>query len=194
MARYAQHAGLNELARATARLRRGANRRARRAVVSARGQGLLLALGAWTSAETWLEALDDAQRKELGLPAIEFARGVLSAMRGRVRKRGRNFSDLTPPELHRLRIAAKKLRYATEFFAPLFGEQAARDYRAALTRLQDALGSYNDAVKMTLCAELASRGLTGAPADEARGIMLGWSAGSAGRGNALSEADMGGVS
>jgi len=62
MARYAQHAGLEAIARETARLRVAANRSARRAVISARGQGLLLALGAWTSAETWSEALDEAQR------------------------------------------------------------------------------------------------------------------------------------
>ena len=177
MARYAEHAGLAGLARATARLRTDANRRARRAVVSARGQGLLLGLGAWTSAETWLEALDDMQRQALSRPALEFARETLSAALKRVRKRGRNFDELAPPELHRLRIAAKKLRYATEFFAPLFGEKAAIDYRSALARLQDVLGSYNDAVKMTQFSARASRRLTGAAADEARGIMLGWSAG-----------------
>ncbi len=176
MARYARHAGLAEFARATARLRINANRRARHAVASARGQGLLLALGAWTSAETWFEALDAAQRRELERPAIEYARETLGATLKRVRKRGRNFASLAPPDLHRLRIAAKKLRYATEFFAPLFDENAARDYRAVLARLQDALGSYNDAVKMGQLAARASRSVPGAPANEARGILLGWSA------------------
>ena len=46
-----------------------------------------------------------------------------------------------------------------------------------LARLQDVLGAYNDAGKMTHLAERASSGLKGAPANEARGIMLGWSAG-----------------
>ena len=177
MARYAHHAGLAAMTRATAQLRIAANRRARHAVVSARGQGLLLALGAWISAETWLEALDDAQQNDLQLPAAGFAHTVLTAALKRVRKRGRNFADLAPADLHRLRIAAKKLRYATEFFAPLFDDKAARDYRAVLARLQDALGAYNDAGQMTHLAEHASRELKGAPANEARGIMLGWSAG-----------------
>jgi len=175
--RYAGHDGLASLARATARKRAAANGRARRAVASARGQGLLLALGAWTSAETWLEALDGAQRAGLARPADEFARETLEAALKRVRKRGRKFAQLGPRDLHRLRISAKKLRYATEFFAPLFDDRAAGDYRAALARLQDALGSYNDAVKMTTFAERASRGLTGAAVNEARGIMLGWGAG-----------------
>jgi CHAD domain-containing protein len=94
-----------------------------------------------------------------------------------VRKRGRNFENLAPADLHRLRVAAKRLRYATEFFAPFFDQKAAREYRAALARLQDALGSYNDAVKMTVLAERASRRLKGVTATEARGIILGWSAG-----------------
>jgi inorganic triphosphatase YgiF len=177
MARYAHHPGLEALARTTARLRAGANHRARRAVVSTRGQGLLLALGAWTSAETWLEALDDTQHGRLQQPAIDYAREVLSATQKRVRKRGRNFAELAPADLHRLRVAAKRLRYATEFFSPLFDAGAAREYRAVLARLQDALGSYNDAVKMTQLAERASRDATDASANEARGIVLGWSAG-----------------
>ena len=176
-AHYAQHDGLTAMTRSAAYLRKAATRHARHAVTSARGQGLLLALGAWISAETWLEALDEAQQNELQRPAAQFAQTVLAAALKRVRRRGRNFADLAPTDLHRLRIAAKRLRYATEFFAPLFDHKAARDYRAVLARLQEALGAYNDAVKMTHLAEDASRKLTGAPAHEARGIMLGWSAG-----------------
>lgn len=177
MGHYAQHAGFAALACATARRRSSARRRARQAVVSTRGQGLLLALGAWTNAQTWLEALDEAQLGRLRQPAIDYAQETLGTLLKRVHKRGRSFARLTPADLHRLRIAAKKLRYATEFFAPLFGEKSAGAYRAALARLQDTLGAYNDAAKMTLLANQASRGLTGASIDEARGILLGWSAG-----------------
>ena len=136
----------------------------------------MLALGAWAGAGTWFETLDDAQRVELQQPAIDYARRVLSATLERVHKRGRHFARLAPPDLHRLRVAAKRLRYATEFFAPLFDQKAARDYRAVLARLQDALGSYNDAVKMTQLADRARRGVKEAT-NEAHGIILGWSAG-----------------
>jgi CHAD domain-containing protein len=121
--------------------------------------------------------MSEAQRGELQRPAAEFARTVLDAALKRVSKRGRHFASLAPRELHRLRIAAKKLRYAAEFFAPLYDADQTRDYRAALARLQDTLGVYNDAVTVTRLAERASRGLKGAAANEARGIMLGWSAG-----------------
>ncbi len=176
-ARHNRHAGMVAVARSAARLRRAASRSARRAVASARGQGLLLALGGWLSAETWLEALDEAERNEVGRVVTDFARAVLDAALKRVLKRGRHFDGLAPLELHRLRIAAKKLRYAAEFFAPLYDGDKARDYRIALTRLQDALGTYNDAVTVTRLAERASRGLKAASSNQARGIMLGWSAG-----------------
>jgi len=177
IARYAGHAGMAAVARSAARMRQASNRSARRAVASARGQGLLLALGGWLSAETWTESLDDAQRNEIERPAPEFARTVLAAASKRVLKRGRHFGSLASSELHRLRIAAKKLRYAVDFFAPLYDGGRARDYRTPLARLQDALGAYNDAVTVTRLAARAGRGVQGAAANEARGIMLGWSAG-----------------
>ena len=49
---------------------------------------------------------------------------------------------------HRLRIRAKRLRYATEFFASTFPGEASAKRRAeslsALKDLQDALGGLND--------------------------------------------------
>ena len=52
------------------------------------------------------------------------------------------------PERHKLRIRAKRLRYATEFFAGTFpGEASAKrreDSLAALKDVQDALGGLND--------------------------------------------------
>ena len=176
-AHYVKHAGLTAMTRSAARQRDVATRKARHAVTSVRGQGLLLSLGAWVSAETWLEAFDDARPHALHLPAAGFAQSVLDAALKRVRRRGGDFASLAPADLHRLRIAAKKLRYATEFFAPLFDHKTARDYRDTLARLQDVLGAYNDAGKMTHLAEHASSSLKGAAVSEARGIMLGWSAG-----------------
>ncbi len=175
--RYAGHSGLAALMSAFSPRRAAAIRRARTAVASARGQGLLLGLSAWVTAETWHDALDDSQLLALHRPAHEFARETLDDCLKRVLKRGRRFARLTPPELHRLRISTKKLRYATEFFAPLFEDKAAADYRQALTRLQNELGTFNDAVKTGAFAEHASRGLKGPAVNEARGILLGWGAG-----------------
>ena len=56
---------------------------------------------------------------------------------------------------HRARIAAKKVRYATEFFQSLYSSKLAPPYIASLTALQGALGSINDAtVAASLLAQL----------------------------------------
>jgi CHAD domain-containing protein len=59
----------------------------------------------------------------------------------RVRKAG---TDPTARELHRIRIAAKQLRYAAEVAAPVIGK-AARRTAGAAERVQTVLGEFHDA-------------------------------------------------
>lgn len=103
----------------------------------------LLELVAWIDAGPWLSAGDGLDR-----PASEFASGVLDKWLKRVRKRGRALAGLSPEERHRVRIAAKKLRYGAEFFSGLYPEKQATKRRkaflAALSALQDSLGALND--------------------------------------------------
>ena len=69
---------------------------------------------------------------------------------------GSDLSHAAPEIRHAARLAAKKLRYATEFFAPLFAKKRTRAYRQALTTLQEELGAWNDAaVAARLAGELA---------------------------------------
>ena len=77
--------------------------------------------------------------RQAGLQA--FAAHMLQRRHRRLRKLG---SAMSSTELHRLRILAKKLRYAAEFFEPLFHGNRARRYIRSLARLQDALGGLND--------------------------------------------------
>jgi triphosphatase len=49
-----------------------------------------------------------------------------------------------PPELHRLRIRAKRLRYALEFLSPVYGAPADAAIRRVVA-IQDALGFHQDA-------------------------------------------------
>jgi triphosphatase len=51
---------------------------------------------------------------------------------------------LNAQQMHRLRIAVKKLRYGLEFARPLLPEPATSSYREALSRLQETLGKLND--------------------------------------------------
>ena len=58
-------------------------------------------------------------------------------------KRCRHFFSLNAEDRHIARIAAKKMRYLSEAFAPLHGKPA-HDFIAALSALQDDLGKEND--------------------------------------------------
>ena len=66
----------------------------------------------------------------------------------RVRKKGKALAEFDERSRHKLRIQAKKLRYAVEFFASLFGRKRAlkrrKQFLDALGCLQDGLGDLND--------------------------------------------------
>ena len=78
-------------------------------------------------------------------PVAPFAVEALSRLHRQVERRGRDLSDLDAEARHHLRIRAKRLRYAAEFFADLFPARRRRPrYLKALERLQDTLGALND--------------------------------------------------
>lgn len=95
---------------------------------------------------SWLAALDrDGDGGAWGQPARVCALQILKARHARVLRRGRRLDRRTAAELHRLRIAVKQLRYATEFFATLFPGRGMATLRDRLVLLQDILGRINDA-------------------------------------------------
>lgn len=56
----------------------------------------------------------------------------------------KRFAQLDDPARHRLRKRAKRLRYAVEFVAALYGDKRVRRYLAPLRELQERLGVLND--------------------------------------------------
>ena len=126
----------------------------------------LLQLGRWIEAGGWREDATPKGAPWLDRPIVAFADRLLARRHRKALKLGRRFEDLTPPERHRLRIALKKLRYATEFFDSLHAGKRARPYLAALKELQDALGHLNDVA----VAERLLRGLS-EPAGEQRAAI-----------------------
>ncbi len=160
-----------------ARLRGAASRRARRAVASKRYQRLVLSLAVWLSAQAWLDRMEAARRGGLAVAVGGFAGPALEARYGRVRRRGRRLAQLPSAELHRLRIAIKKFRYAADFFAGLYNGKKARAVLKGLTRLQGVLGAINDAATGVRLVAAGSRGTGGRRAAGAKGILLDWSRG-----------------
>jgi inorganic triphosphatase YgiF len=69
----------------------------------------------------------------------------LSKLHRQVVRDGRRFEALSASEQHRVRKRLKRLRYLSEFVAPLFGARKAQRYLDALRPAQDALGDHNDA-------------------------------------------------
>ena len=99
----------------------------------------------WVEAGPWLTMDGDLARAE---PIETFAAAELARRRKKIRKRGADLADLNPQARHRVRIAVKKLRYATEFFSPLYeGRKTSKRNKAflsALEDLQERLGELND--------------------------------------------------
>jgi adenylate cyclase len=82
-----------------------------------------------------------------GAPMIELLSFAAERLR-RLRKKLRRLAvaaDIEDPiSLHALRIGAKRLRYALEFFSPLTHERSSRRVLKQLTAVQETLGQLND--------------------------------------------------
>jgi CHAD domain-containing protein len=163
--------GLRRLRARIAARRRAAREAARDAVRSPRFTRLLLAAGALCAAPALVAGTAAGERP---LRARRYAADLLARRHRKLRRRGARLAGAAPTERHAVRIAAKKMRYAGEFFAPLFAKRQPKAYLQALARLQDALGHYNDAATAArLAAELAGTGVDGAAA---AGAVRGWAA------------------
>jgi triphosphatase len=88
----------------------------------------------------------------------EVARDLIRAQARNLRKRADKLRKDSPPdEYHEVRIRAKRLRYALDAFADLYGS-AAGNYARVLARLQNILGTFNDAaLRSSQFAELVSK-------------------------------------
>ena len=89
----------------------------------------------------------DAQRDRpnwLSEPVVDFAIKSLDRLRRRLLRRGKGLRSQSPEERHALRIAAKHMRYAVEFFGSLFHPHSAERYIEKAQALLDLLGQRND--------------------------------------------------
>jgi CHAD domain-containing protein len=160
-----------------ARLRRESNAVAREMVRSKRYTNLLLSVGSMLARED-LAALT-AGAGELSGPVGAFAARLVERRDQKLRKRAAAVPDATSETRHVARIAAKRLRYAAEFFASLYPPKRVKRYVAALEDIQDTLGELNDlATAERLLADLGV-GAKIAIDPRAAGMVRGWCAASA---------------
>jgi inorganic triphosphatase YgiF len=129
------------------------------ALNSERFRALMISLVQWIETGQWIDEIGDrAVSREQ--PIGDFAVDALDRLWRKVRKRGRHLARLEDEERHRLRIAAKKLRYASEFFAALFGGKKRRarcaEFGHAMEDMQEQLGALNDlATALSISARIA---------------------------------------
>jgi CHAD domain-containing protein len=77
------------------------------------------------------------------MPSLQsLAAPSLEAQWRRLRKAARGFTTLAPEKQHRVRIEAKRLRYALDLFESAL--PAVRTFHQQVARVQDALGALND--------------------------------------------------
>jgi CHAD domain-containing protein len=176
-AAFPAHAGVQAYERAFQKRQDLARRQAQRAVASPRYQRLVLELSAWLHGKEWCASTDASVRNILQQPVMEYAEAVLEARYARLRKRGRNIKKRSPEELHALRIAAKKMRYAAQFFAGLYDAKRTQALLTHLSGLQDALGALHDATVVDALVESASPTGPIEALAEAHGILIAWSRG-----------------
>ncbi|WP_199257412.1 CYTH and CHAD domain-containing protein [Paracoccus binzhouensis] len=126
--------------------REAAYGRAQAALASRRARLLMIDLAEYLAIGPWLALPAAAESRDMA--AREFAAAALDRLRRKVRKGGADLAELPDPARHEVRKDAKKLRYAAEFFAPLFPEKRRRRRAArfldALEALQDRMGALND--------------------------------------------------
>ena len=117
---------------------------------------VVLQLNGWFYGRQWRSSEHRAKDDPLDARAAD---GMLPLLRKAGKRLGRRIDGADcrdPATVHRVRIAAKKARYAAEFFTDLLPRRAARKYVSHLSRLQDHLGSFNDLeVAKRLLSELA---------------------------------------
>jgi CHAD domain-containing protein len=138
-----QEESLADLRRAVEEARHQAYVVARETLRDRRYTRLLLRFQLWLDSTHW----DD---KESATPlsgsVSSFAAKILDKRHRKLTKLADRHAELSEDELHEVRLRAKKLRYAAEFFRPLHPAKNTKKFIRTLIEIQDTLGSLHDAV------------------------------------------------
>jgi triphosphatase len=147
---HARLAGMRSLSRDLADRREAAIARATEAISSQRFRDLTLNVAAWLETGGWREPRNGPARKRGEAPIGIVAGSQLQRRWKKIRKRGRALAKLDSHARHKLRIQAKKMRYATEFYEAVFSgrktQKRRRAFLSALKDMQDCFGELNDIV------------------------------------------------
>lgn len=144
----ADGAALDALKGELERRRHAGIERAKKAVASDRYRRTVLDTALWITGGSWTTGTKPQLAEERDRDVTDFTAAELARRERKIEKKLEDLEQLDPRQRHKLRIAAKKLRYADEFFATLYDGRGARRrlkrHRKALKALQSSLGKLND--------------------------------------------------
>lgn len=148
----------------------------RTALADPRASRLLLSLQRWIEHRGWRTDIPTEALAVLSEPIPAQAARLLTRLHAKALKEGMHLRHLDPDGRHALRIRLKRLRYAAEFFQPLWPGEAGERFVRRLARLQNTLGADSDAeatrpLLERIRAEAADPELHGAI-----GALIGWQA------------------
>lgn len=125
------------------------------ALRSRRCRALMIDLAEWIVLGEWTTREGTAELREQ--PVRDFAGQALDRRRKVLKKLGHDLAGRDDEARHDARKAAKKMRYAADFFATLYARKPARKQRDrfvdTLESLQDRLGVLNDLATAPLVVE-----------------------------------------
>jgi CHAD domain-containing protein len=122
---------MKELASAFTLRRDVAFGRARTAVESGRYRLLLLNTLQWLETGAWPKQARHRKQR----PIERFAVDIFARRTRAIMKKTRKIRELDSKQRHKLRIAVKKLRYASDFFGHVFGGRSAKKRLPEILRL-----------------------------------------------------------
>jgi CHAD domain-containing protein len=136
---------LGDLREAVERQRKSSYGALQTVLADPRCSRFLLSLGHMVERRGWRNEIDSEALAALSQPISTLADRILARSHRKALKRGAHFRQLNIGAQHDLRIDLKKLRYAAEFFLPLYAPHApAKRYVRRLARLQASLGRARD--------------------------------------------------
>jgi CHAD domain-containing protein len=171
----ASDVNVDDLRRASEPHRTASYARLREALMDPRYTRFQLSLCRWLERRSWRTEVPAETLGTLAEPASALAVRVLERLHRKALKKGAHFRRLDPEARHDLRVTLKKLRYAAEFFLPIFAEHPpAKRYVARLSKLQDALGNANDSTATRSLLRVAGQVECTPDLHRAAGALIGW--------------------
>jgi len=172
IAQFKNHQGLQMLQDKATDEQSAAYREVRTVLCSQRYHSLLLKLADWIENERWQDCTRSTKKHQV----LNIASVTLAKRYKQLLLCGTHLEHMAPEERHKVRIAAKKLRYAAEFFASIYVSKKSLTFIKNLSHLQECLGVLNDITTtekllIGIVGPQPSRAL-----DEAQHILSGWNA------------------